>query len=74
MPLAPKMLSSMAPLQDGKRAAGKPDRRQPLVALLISTFSVSGAIFLILELDQPFAGVIQISSAPMRDAFTHLGE
>jgi hypothetical protein len=45
-----------------------------VAALLISAFSVSGAIFLILELDQPFAGVIQISSAPMRDAFVHLGE
>jgi len=45
-----------------------------LAALLISAFSVSGAIFLILELDEPFAGVIQISSAPLRDAFTHLGK
>ena len=43
-------------------------------ALLISDFSVSGAIFLILELGQPFSGVIQISSAPMRDAFAHLGQ
>jgi len=43
-------------------------------ALLISALSVSGAIFLILELDQPFEGLIQISSAPLRDAFTHLGE
>ena len=45
-----------------------------MAALLISAFSVSGAIFLILELDEPFAGVIQISSAPIRDAYTHLGE
>jgi hypothetical protein len=45
-----------------------------MAALLIAAFSVSGAIFLILELDEPFAGVIQISSAPIRDAFTHLGE
>ena len=45
-----------------------------LAALLIAAFSVSGAIFLILELDEPFAGVIQISSAPIRDAFIHLGE
>jgi len=45
-----------------------------LAALLIAAFSVSGAIFLILELDQPFEGLIQISSAPLRDAFTHLGE
>jgi hypothetical protein len=45
-----------------------------LAALLIAAFSVSGAIFLILELDEPFAGVIQISSASIRDAFIHLGE
>ncbi len=45
-----------------------------LAALLISAFSVSGAIFLILELDEPFVGVIQISSAPLRDAYIHLGE
>jgi hypothetical protein len=45
-----------------------------IAALLISALSVSGAIFLILELDQPFEGVIQISSAPLRSAFEHLGE
>src|SRR6185312_9339153 len=45
-----------------------------ITALLISALSVSGAIFLILELDQPFTGVIQISSAPLRSAFAHLGE
>jgi hypothetical protein len=44
-----------------------------LVALLISAFSVSGAIFLIMELGGPFAGLIQISSAPLRNAFVHLG-
>jgi hypothetical protein len=35
---------------------------------------VSGAIFLILELDQPFDGLIHISSAPMRNALAHLGK
>jgi hypothetical protein len=45
-----------------------------VAALLISAISVSGAIFLILELDQPFEGLIQISSAPLRSAFVHLGE
>jgi hypothetical protein len=45
-----------------------------IATLLISALSVSGAIFLILELDQPFDGLIQISSAPLRDAFAHLGE
>src|SRR5215472_5346115 len=34
-------------------------------ALVVSAVAVSGAIFLILELDQPFGGVIRISSEPM---------
>ena len=45
-----------------------------IVALMLAVFSVSGAIFLILELDQPFDGMIQISSAPMRNALQHLGQ
>jgi hypothetical protein len=45
-----------------------------VAALMISALSVSGAIFLTLELAQPFGGLIQISSAPLRNALTHLGE
>ena len=45
-----------------------------ITALLLAAISVSGAIFVILELDQPFDGVIQISSAPMRNALAHLGK
>jgi hypothetical protein len=45
-----------------------------IATLLISALSVSGAIFLILELDQPFDGLIQVPSAPLRSAFVHLGE
>jgi len=39
-----------------------------MLALTISALAVSGAIFLILELDQPFDGVIRISSEPMLNA------
>ena len=39
-----------------------------IFAFIISAVAVSGAIFLILELDQPFAGVLQISSEPLRNA------
>ncbi len=42
--------------------------------LLLCAVSVAGAIFLILELDQPFGGFIQISSAPMQSALEHLGK
>jgi hypothetical protein len=45
-----------------------------VAALLISALSVSGAVFLILELDHPFDGLIQVPSAPLRSAFAGLGE
>jgi hypothetical protein len=48
-----------------------PPNATVIVALMLSALSV--AIFLILELDMPFDGVIQISSAPMRNALNHLG-
>src|ERR687888_1758023 len=35
-------------------------------SLFVSALSVSGAIFLILEMYAPYTGVIQISSAPLR--------
>jgi hypothetical protein len=43
-------------------------------ALLLCALSVSGAIFLILELDRPFEGLIQISSAPLHNAAAHIGK
>jgi hypothetical protein len=44
-----------------------------IAALFICALSVSGAIFLILELDKPFEGLVHISSAPLRDTLTILG-
>jgi hypothetical protein len=44
------------------------------IALLVAALSVSSAIFLILELDQPFDGFIHISSRPMQTAVNHLGK
>jgi hypothetical protein len=41
-------------------------------ALVICALSVSGAIFLILELDQPFSGLITVPSEPLRNALTPL--
>ena len=43
-------------------------------ALLVAALSVSGAIFLILELDQPFDGLIHISGSSMQNALDHLGK
>ena len=45
-----------------------------ITALGISAFSVAAAVFLILELDGPFTGIIQVSGAPLRYALTHIGQ
>jgi len=45
-----------------------------VTALFVGALSVSGAIFLILELDQPFQGLIQISSASLRSILANLGQ
>lgn len=39
----------------------------------VCALSVAGAIFLILELAMPFAGIIRVSSAPLQGALAHLG-
>src|SRR5262245_23108931 len=36
-----------------------------LVVLIVAALSVSGSIFLILEMNQPFAGLLKISSGPL---------
>ena len=36
------------------------------VSLFVAAMSVSGAVFLILEMYQPFGGLIQVSSGPLR--------
>jgi hypothetical protein len=50
-----------------------PANTTAIAALLVAALSVSGAIFLILELDHPFGGLIQISRQPMLNALNHLG-
>ena len=45
-----------------------------VVAVLAAcALSLAGALFLIVELDQPFDGLIQVSSKPLRDALGQLG-
>jgi hypothetical protein len=43
-------------------------------ALFVSALSVAGAIFLILEMDHPFQGLIQISDAPLQRTLGQLGK
>ena len=42
--------------------------------LVVCALSVSGAIFLIEEMDRPLEGPMKISGAPMRNALPHLGQ
>jgi len=45
-----------------------------ITVLLISALSVSGAIFIVLDMTHPLQGVIKVSIAPMRKALEHLGQ
>jgi hypothetical protein len=49
-----------------------PRNATTILALTVSALAVSGAIFLILELDEPFSGPIRISSEPMLNALSQL--
>lgn len=51
-----------------------PANATAIVTLLLCALSVAGALFLILELDHPFDGLIQISSTPLRNALEQLGQ
>jgi protein-S-isoprenylcysteine O-methyltransferase Ste14 len=44
-----------------------------ITILVICAASIAAALFLIVELDRPFNGLIQISSKPLRDALGQLG-
>ncbi|HEY2773796.1 MAG TPA: hypothetical protein VGK20_07065 [Candidatus Binatia bacterium] len=45
-----------------------------IAALFVCALSASGAILLILEMNTPFSGVINVSSLAMRETLSHLGE
>jgi membrane-bound ClpP family serine protease len=49
-----------------------PPNATTILALTVSAIAVSGAIFLILELDQPFGGFLRISSEPMVHALSQI--
>ena len=51
-----------------------PRNAMVIIVLLICALSVSGAIFLILEMNHPLSGIIKVSSAPMLKALEHLGQ
>ena len=45
-----------------------PPNRTATLSLIVSSIAVAGAMFLILEMDRPFNGLIKISEAPMLKA------
>lgn len=51
-----------------------PPNTTVIATLVLCALSVAGAIFLILELDHPFEGLIRISSEPMRKTLASLGQ
>jgi hypothetical protein len=44
-----------------------------IVSLFVAALSVSGAVFLMVELYSPYGGLIEVSSAPLRAALSQLG-
>lgn len=44
-----------------------------LATMLVCALSMAAAVFLILELEQPFWGLIRMSNAPLREALLQLG-
>jgi hypothetical protein len=49
-----------------------PPNATATLALMVSALAVAGAIFLILEMDRPFTGLVRISSEPMQNALKPL--
>ena len=45
-----------------------------IATVLLCTLSVSSALFLILDFDGPFTGLLKVSSQPIRDALRHMDE
>ena len=44
------------------------------IALFVCALSVAAAIFLILEMDRPFTGLIRITDAPLREVVSRIGK
>ncbi len=51
-----------------------PPNATVVAVLFLCALSIAASIFLILEFEQPFDGVIKVSSAPLRYVLSHLGQ
>jgi hypothetical protein len=65
----PRVIQGISTSDDAQRAF-----KLQAAAITCELVSVAGAIFLILELDEPFGGLIRISSRPMLNALNHLAK
>jgi len=45
-----------------------------IAALFVCALSVAGAVYLIIEMDQPYGGLIKLSSTPLMDALDQMGQ
>ena len=51
-----------------------PRNAMVITVFVICALSAAGSLLLILELDQPYEGLLKISSQPLREALAHLGQ
>jgi hypothetical protein len=51
-----------------------PPNATVIIVLLVCSLSAAGALYMILELDRPYGGLIEISSAPIRNALIYLNQ
>ena len=51
-----------------------PPNATVLTVLVLCAVSVAGAVFLVLEMDAPFQGLLKISGDPLRNAYALLNQ
>jgi len=51
-----------------------PPNSSVIAALFVCALSVAGSVYLIVEMDQPYSGLIKLSSAPVVTALSELGQ
>jgi hypothetical protein len=51
-----------------------PSNATVIAVLLVSGLSIAGAIFLVVDLNRPFEGLLRMPSDPLRDALLYLGK
>jgi hypothetical protein len=43
-----------------------------MITFILCAASIGGALFLVVQMDRPFEGLIKVSPAPLRDALAHI--